>query len=450
MLYLLLKWMMTGTMRVFFKSVRVSHAERVPQKGPLLIVANHPSMLMDPVIVASILNRKVCFLAKGALFQTPFSKWVLPKLGIIPLHRVQDDPTQLGKNANTFKKCFEHFEQGGAILVFPEGVSITQRRLQPLKTGAARMAMGAEARNDNKLGMKILVVGLNYANQHKFNRDLLVHIQPPIDVAEFVRNNPGPSGKIADELTELIRTQLEAVIISVQDEQTDVLVSEIETLYKQRLIRERGVDKPDMETDVSVTRNIVKAVKYFEETDVTRFQSMQLRIHHYFSKLKVLDVQDEDLKDNSSLSFSTVHILTLIKLIVGFPVYLYGLINNIIPFQIPDWAGDQFKDKDMKGSVGMVVGMFTFIIFYTIQIFLVHHYFHAAWITLYYGLSLPLTGFFTYYYWYSFARLRASWHLINVFKKRKGTVSELVKEREGIINDLANMKTEFLTMHLQS
>jgi glycerol-3-phosphate O-acyltransferase/dihydroxyacetone phosphate acyltransferase len=121
-------------------------------------------------------------LAKGELFKGKLAQWMLPKLNMIPVYRKQDDPNQMDKNAATFEKCFEHLERGGAILMFPEGTSITERKLRPIKTGAARIVLGAEERNDFNLGVKVITIGLNYENPHRFNRTLFVNIDKAIDV----------------------------------------------------------------------------------------------------------------------------------------------------------------------------------------------------------------------------------------------------------------------------
>ncbi|MEI6596571.1 MAG: 1-acyl-sn-glycerol-3-phosphate acyltransferase, partial [Bacteroidota bacterium] len=172
MIYSFIKLVLKGTIRIFFRSVHISNANFIPSQGPLIILANHPSTFMDPIIIAAIVKQKIYFLGKGELFKGAIANWILPKLNIIPVYRKQDDPSQLNKNADTFKKCYEHLEKGGVLLIFPEGLSITERKLKPIKPGSSHIALGAEARNDFKLDLKIVNIGLNYENQHQFNRDV--------------------------------------------------------------------------------------------------------------------------------------------------------------------------------------------------------------------------------------------------------------------------------------
>lgn len=170
MFYAILRYLMRLTTSVFFRNIVIRNPDLVPAKGPLMILSNHPSTFMDPIVVATVLDRRVFFLAKGELFSNKFTRWLFPKLNMIPVYRKQDDPAQMKKNKETFAKCFDHLDKGGSILMFPEGISITERKLKPLKTGAARIVLGAESRADFKNGIKILCVGLNYQNPHKFNQ----------------------------------------------------------------------------------------------------------------------------------------------------------------------------------------------------------------------------------------------------------------------------------------
>jgi 1-acyl-sn-glycerol-3-phosphate acyltransferase len=446
MLYAILKLLMRGTTQVFFRSITIKNKEAIPSSGPVIILANHPSTFMDPIVIASVINRKVYFLGKGELFRGAFAKWLLPKLNIIPVYRKQDDPSLMNKNADTFNKCFEHLENGGAILIFPEGVSITERKLKPIKTGAARIALGAEARNNFKLGVKIINIGLNYADPHKFNRDLFINIDEPLKAPAYASKYIQNDFTAAEELTEDIRKQLENVVITIQDARTDELVKDIETLYHHDLKKARGVSGTDTAVEFAITQNIIKAVNYFSETDPEFVESMRTRIKNYLHNLSELHLHDEDISRNkNNKNFILSNLNSLSFLIAGFPIYVYGLINNYIPFEIPGLlAGKIAKSKDFRGAIGMVLGMFTFLIFHTIQIYLVHHFFDNTLITIIYAISLPLSGFFTYYYWHTFDQIKAKWLLLSLFFRRTTVIANLISERESIIAEFNKRRSDFL------
>jgi glycerol-3-phosphate O-acyltransferase/dihydroxyacetone phosphate acyltransferase len=445
MLYGILKLLMRGTTQVFFRSITIKNKEAVPAKGPVIILANHPSTFMDPIVIASTINRKVFFLGKGELFKGALAKWILPKLNIIPVYRKQDDPSLMSKNADTFNKCFEHLENDGAILIFPEGISITERKLKPIKTGAARIALGAEARNNFKLGVKIVNIGLNYADPHKFSRDLFINLENPLDTRAYTEKYLTDEFAAAEQLTEDIRKQLEGVVISIQDTKTDELVKDIETLYKYDLKKARGISGKDSATEFAITQNIIKAVNHFSETDPEFVETMRSRIKNYLESLEELNIDDEDIsRNNKSRSFLGTNIRSLLFLILGFPVYLYGLINNFLPFEIPGLLAGKIAKKDFRGAIGMVLGMFTFIIFHSLQIWFVHYLFNNSLVTVLYALSLPLSGFFTYYYWHTFDKIRAKWLLISLFFRRSTAIASRITERESIIAEFDKRRAEFL------
>jgi 1-acyl-sn-glycerol-3-phosphate acyltransferase len=59
MLYRFLHTLFRIATRAFFRHYEVKGKERIPTEGPLLVVANHPSTFMDPIVIATALNRKV-------------------------------------------------------------------------------------------------------------------------------------------------------------------------------------------------------------------------------------------------------------------------------------------------------------------------------------------------------------------------------------------------------
>lgn len=434
------------TVRIFFRSITIRNKELIPEKGPLMVLANHPSTFMDPIVVATMLNRKVFFLAKGELFKSSFAQWLLPKFNMIPVYRKQDDPSQMSKNQDTFKKCFEHLEKGGAILMFPEGISLTERKLRPIKTGASRIVLGAEARNDFGLNIKVINVGLNYANPHQFNRDLFINIDTPIEVIDYKEEYANDSFKAAQSLTDEISKRLEQLVIAIEDDNTDTLVKDIETLYKYKLSKDAGISKEDKEADFIITKNIIETVNYYTQHDPLRVQTMRSRIEIYFNNLNLLGLQDIDIarnRKNKSIALSGLQAIFII--ITGFPFYVYGLINNYLAFEIPGWIANKISTKiEFRGAIAMVSGIFTFLFFYTLQIMLVWKFTHEQWLTMVYGLSLPLSGIFTYWYYHKVNKIKTTWAVMILFYKKSVVISNLITERENIIAEFDKAKSEYI------
>lgn len=443
MLYSALKPFIQITVRVFFRSITYRNKNSIPDKGPLLILANHPSTFMDPIVIAVIVKRPVYFLAKAAIFKSAFAKWILPKFHIIPLYRKVDDPTLMSNNEDTFRKCYEHLEKNGVILMFPEGLSITERKLRPIKTGAARIALGAEARNDFKLGVKIVNIGLNYVDPHAFNRDLFLNVDEPIAVANYKEQYAHHVHKTVEALTEEIRKRLETLCIAIEDDNTDKLVENIELLYKSKLAKESGIK--DKAREFLITKNIIETVNYFKVLQPKRVESIDLRIKEYLKNLSDLGLSDVDIaKSQKNSSFIGTNLLALLKIFIGFPFFVYGLINNYIPFKIPGWIVRK-KDERLEnvGGIYMVGGMFCFMIFYTVQIILIWKFTHIQWFTIVYAVLLPVSGMFAYWYSLMVKDIRAKWLLTMLFFKKSVLIANLISEREQLIAEFDKAKTEF-------
>ncbi len=133
--------------------------------GTIIVVLSHPNGAVDPGLVFVSLPRRVSFLAKSTPFDMPFVGFLFRVIEALPVYRRIDAGADMSKNRRTFQNCEELLERGRCIAVFPEGISHDQTQLQPLKTGTARIALGAlaDAERDSDLtrnGLKIRPVGL--------------------------------------------------------------------------------------------------------------------------------------------------------------------------------------------------------------------------------------------------------------------------------------------------
>lgn len=442
MLYAFLRLVIQITIGVYFKEVVVRNSDKIPKDAPLIIVPNHPSSYMDALVVGSLVKRKLFFLTRGESFDTRFSRWLLNLLHMIPIYRRDKTPEMMNKNEEVFQRCFQLLAKHGSFLIFPEGLSKTEPRLRKLKTGAARIALGAEAENSFKLGVKILPIGLNYTDPHKFRSELFINIAQPIEVSDFKKVYLDDTMKGARALTEHIRDRLEEHTILIENEENDELVSQIEKIYKAKLLKEEGIETQDKDRSFLLSKDIVEAVSYFQQNDPKFISKVRRKINKYLKDLGKLNLKDEILSGNTGkqgLILSSV--LPLLYLIVGFPFYLYGLINNYVPFKVPDIIVKLLSARpDFIGSVYMTSGILTFLIFYSLQVFTISSIFHSTLITFLYALSLPLSGFFTFRYWKYMLAIKDRLAFITMFYTKSGLIKDLIKKRDELIKLLEEAK----------
>lgn len=186
MLYHLLRSAAHVALRWYYSDVIIQGRARIPALGPVLIVANHPNALVDAMLVASSVDRRVLLTAKATLFENPFLAPLLGSVGVVPLRRAKDEREAarsgvvVSRNDDAFRMVTEAFRQQRAVLVFPEGISHDEPSLAQLKSGAARMALGA--RDAGVRALHILPVGLVFEEKERPRSQVLVRIGEALDV----------------------------------------------------------------------------------------------------------------------------------------------------------------------------------------------------------------------------------------------------------------------------
>ena len=125
-------WLLARFLLHLLFGYRTEGAEKVPEKGPVILAANHLSIL-DPIAIGAGIKRPVSFLARADVFRLPVLSWLLPRLYAIPVERGTGD-------LSAIKGAIRALERGMAFGIFPEGTRSRSGRLQPFKTGVAAIA----------------------------------------------------------------------------------------------------------------------------------------------------------------------------------------------------------------------------------------------------------------------------------------------------------------------
>ena len=447
--YTVMKPLVQVALRVFFRRIEVRHPERLQLPGPLLLVGNHPNTLMDPLLSAVNRRQPIAFLAKSTFFQNPVLRAIMQSGNSIPIYRAQDTGTGIGgvatpeeraaQNEASFGRCYDYLGQHGTIMIFPEGTSVSERRLRPLKTGAARIALGAEARHDFKLGLKVVPVAVNYFDPHRFRSDVLLNVAPPIAVASYAAAYARDPDEAADQLTEAMRVALERRLVISRDAAEDAFVQQIERTFGDHLNPD---DDPETLYDnFQLSRTLLQALPWAEQHFPDRLAASRARLDAYLAALHRQGLSDEALDSPRRSS-----VADWLNLVLGAPVWLYGVLNNYLPYILPSAVAKRAtKDVEFVAPIMLVVGMLTFPLAYALQIAAVQHWLTHDWrLTTLYGLSLPLTGFYALSYWRTLSarlqRLRAD----RLFRREPAVGQALLQQRASLVAELQEARTAYL------
>ena len=233
MLYVVLRRLARIALRWYYRDVEIVGADRVPLDAPLLIVANHPNAVVDPMLVAIAVPRRVTFTGKATLFDNPFLRFFLGAVGMVPLRRASDERArrQAGgaadprRNEDAFRAVITALARKQAVLIFPEGRSHDEPSIAPLKTGTARMAL--QARAAGVRGLAILPVGFVFEDKSRPRTRVLVDVGERLDLDVW---SAAEASDAVDRLTAEIDHRLRAVTMNYESAVAAAEVARISAL----------------------------------------------------------------------------------------------------------------------------------------------------------------------------------------------------------------------------
>jgi len=429
MLYRVLKWLFYLTVKGYFRSIHIKGKMNIPVTYPVIFVANHNSAFMDPILLAVHIKRPIYFLARGESFKSKLVSALFRTLHMIPIYKPDISPDEVHKNKEIFQRCFDHLANGKTIMIFPEGVSKTERKLRPIKTGTARIALGTEQQNDFDLGVKIVPIGINYSNPHYFRSDVFVDFGIPIELDKYKVEYSADPIKAVQELTAEINVRLEEMIVIVKDQSVVQLVKDIERLYRSTL-REELPEEHKASQDFYLSKQIVKAVSFNKQIRPKETLKFEEKIEQYFQALDKLKLSDTAFRNPVRYARS---LWESSFFAIGFPIFIYGFLVNILPYKTVEFLSRKVSvRKDFIGSMKLAFGMFVFLLFYIAQILLFTSFTNWIW-GFVFALSLYPSGLYAVNYinqWYRFQG-----HL---------TYSRLETNRKGFIRRLQSMRIDLL------
>ena len=245
----LITLILRGIARVFFRRIEIVGS--VPEGAPVIFAVNHPNALIDPLFLLCFAPRPVSFLAKAPILKMPVIGWIARAFDTIPVYRKQDN-VSTAANSEMFAQAGAVLQRGGAIAIFPEGTTHSDPKMRELKTGAARIALGASIR------VLVVPTGLYYTSKQTFRSSALVVYGEAIVV-----DPDSPDPEIVNALTDRIENALDEVTLQADSHDALELIELAERVFsagKRRTLAE----------ELELRKRFVAGYSYLCEHDPSR------------------------------------------------------------------------------------------------------------------------------------------------------------------------------------
>ena len=360
--------------RGLFRTVEVVGLERIPRDRPVLLVANHFNGAIDALMLVTALRRVPRFVAKATLWNVLPARPFLALAGLVPVHRPEDARGVEG-NVATFARAAQVLQNPrGVLAVFPEGTTHDKLELARLRTGAARIALGARAAGVEHIA--VVPVGLTFEDKLAVRSRALVRVGRPIDVDTEAAGLVGTAEQADPEARETVR-RLTARIGARLAQVTPRYASPLErsVLGMAAEIRLRSeLDSPGALVPLSSREPLAQALARAPTKERSGVLE-ELGLYNLY--LDVFRLRDDQLVPRVRRRWLLTRALRL-TLYVGAlgVVMIVGAAVNVVPALIVASAGRRPAAPVTKGTVRMLVALVVF---------------PPVWIAA--AVALPVTGF---------------------------------------------------------
>ena len=417
-------------LRVFYRRVEAAGLGRIPATGPTLLILNHPNGLMDPLLLLCLSPRPVFFLAKSTLFTMPFVSLFVKAFGSIPVYRRIDPEADVRRNRETFAKARDLLRRGGVLALFPEGVSHGGPRIRPLKSGTARIALGAASEGP----VTVVPAGLTYEAGDIFRSAALLHVAEPFTVDPVPLDERGePPRAAVRTLTERLKAALEGATLQADDPRSLRLAA-----FAESLLTGAGDAEP-FEARVAVRRLLLERATLAGEADPHRLARLVSRLERLERLLATTGLAPADLdaparRRRLATSAAGGFLLALLLL----PAGLAGLLAHAPAYSLVGQLAARFA----RGSTEIVA---------TIKVLGAFLLFPLTWVVagvatglalglpagLLAALALPPLGYLGLLLLERWEATRAALRVLGLSLLRRRSFGRLRSERDALVAEIA-------------
>ncbi len=369
-------------------------------------------------------------------------KYLVRALDSLPVYRRQDEGEDVAKNRETFEAARKLLARGGTLAICPEGISHDEPGLQPIKTGTARIALGAVS-TGAALDLKIVPAGLYYTSKTTFRSAALLYFGKPIDVKRVALEPDGdPPREAVRELSKEIGAALREVMLDAQHEEALSTITRAENIFSSE---QRNEDSDaSLAQQLQLRQRFIKGYTTLRERAPERVTKLVARIARFEEQLRQAGVDPEDLSPPESTGAVLRHLLVrfLLFLLLLAPAVL-GMLVHFPAYRLGGVLSTRFSknDEDVVSTIKIISAMLLFPLTWLAAAFASFEI--AGWVaaslTL---LILPVAGYAAMRFLEELDAFLGGLRALAFFITRRRFFVRLLAERNAIRNEIVALGEE--------
>jgi glycerol-3-phosphate O-acyltransferase/dihydroxyacetone phosphate acyltransferase len=415
--------------RLYYPVRTVDGAERIPAGSPVIFVLNHPNGLLDPLVLRVATGRASRFLAKSTLFGNPLGRLAMDAFGSLPVYRPgESSPADVSRNEATFARCRAELAAGGVLALFPEGTSHSDPQLRPLKTGAARIALSAEAEHDGRLGLTIVPVGLAYERKTRFRSSVLLVVGEPIAVAPLLPDYRGDERGAVAALTDQIAARLDAIVLQAESRELLAGIA--------RVARWTSAEPEDPAARHRRARELAAAYERLRARDPAGVEAVVADARAYWQTLRRLGVRDPWALELRAPRAGAL-LGAVARLAAAAPLAALGALLGWVPYRLSGVVAARVtRDEDLLSTVKLLAGALFLFVAWSAEAAAAARCWGGLWALPAFGLALA-SGYVALRFEELWRDGRAAWRALSLRAFHFGTARRLAERRRALADAVA-------------
>ena len=307
------------------------------------------------------------------------------------------------------------------------------RSLAELRTGAARICLGAAS--DHDLYFPIVPIGMILREKERFRSEAYALVGEPVDWKDL-RHRQEDDVEAVRELTRRIDAALRKVTLNVERWEDLPILECAEAIYTAEL--DLANEPGDRVRRIRQMSETLSGLRVSDSTEVDRLYDAVASFLRAITALGVAPSQLDSEPDRRPVSTWAVRRLTLF--LVGGPVAGAGFVLFFVPYRLTRLIGEQQAlDLDVRATWKAMGGAMLYLVWILIVTMVVGLSVGWQWgVTVL--VTLPLLALFTFYVRDSWVEARADVRHYLSLRRRKNVRGWLLEERAVLAESLEHVR----------